>query len=130
MRRALSVTVMAVGLALPAWAADKPMPPQPRPVARIDTLMAVQKGANVTIQAKGAVNGGGWRTAKLRPLKAGPGDARTLVVEFVATPPVPGHAEIAGLIPVAASISLRVPKGVVSVRAMSGFNEITTQILK
>ena len=41
------------------------------------------------IQARGAVGSGGWRAARLRPLKAGPADAHTIVVEFVAIPPAP-----------------------------------------
>jgi hypothetical protein len=82
------------------------------------------------IQVKGAVEGGGWRGAKLRPVKSGAADTHTIVVEFVATPPPPTRAVIFGLLPVAANTTVRVRKGVVSVRVVSNSNEITTQILK
>jgi len=101
------------------------------PVARIDSLMATEKDGRLTIQAKGAVNGGGWRHAALKPAKAtGPGDAHVLVLDFVAEPPEPTQAVIPGLLPVAAAITLKARKGLVSVRAVSGANDITTQILK
>ena len=130
MRRALLLTILGLAFAAPAFAADKPAVPVPRLVARIDTLMATQKGPSVTIQAKGAVSSGGWRNARLRVVRIAGGDPHVLAVEFVATPPSPGHAEIAGLLPINASAVLRAPKGVVSVRALSAYNEITSQILK
>ena len=83
------------------------------------------------IEVRGAVMGGGWKHAVLRPAKStGPSDAHVIVLNFVAVPPDPGAAVIPGLLPVAASITLKTRKGVVSVRAVSGSNEITTQILR
>ena len=102
-----------------------------KPVARIDSLIATLKGGRITVQARGAVTGGGWRHVLLRPVKTSlPGDARTLVVEFVAQPPPSNEAVIPGLLPVSAALTLKARKGLVSVRAVSAANEITTQILK
>ncbi len=85
----------------------------------------------LTVQAKGAVPGGGWKHAALKPSKsAAPGDAHVLVLDFVAEPPQPGDAVIPGLLPVSAAITLKARKGTVSVRAVSAANEITTQILR
>jgi hypothetical protein len=53
-----------------------------------------------------------------------------MVLNFVAVPPDPSAAVIPGLLPVAASITLKARRGVVSVRVVSGSNDITTQILK
>ncbi len=102
-----------------------------KPVARIDGLIATAKGSRIMVQAKGAVMGGGWKHAMLRLVKSTlPADAHTLVVEFVAEPPPSNEAVIPGLLPVTATITLRRRRGVVSVRAVSAINEITTQILK
>jgi hypothetical protein len=105
----------------------KPVVPQ-QLVARIDNLIATEDKNNVLIQARGAVGSGGWREARLRAVKAD--DPHTIVVEFVATPPAPNHAVIEGLLPIHASTSIRLRRGVVSVRVISGSNEITSQILK
>jgi hypothetical protein len=128
MRRAF--LLIAMTLAAPLQAAEKPPAAQLRLVARIDGLIATAAKGHVVIEARGAVGSGGWRAARLRPLKAGPGDAHTIVVEFVANPPSPGQAVIEGLLPIAANAILPLRRGVFSVRVVSGSNEITTQILK
>jgi hypothetical protein len=130
MRRAYLLIAGLCVLAVPAGAAEKLPVTPPRLIARIDGLFATANRGSVVIQAKGAVEGGGWRGAKLRPVKSGAGDARTIVVEFIATPPPPTQAVIMGLLPVAANTSVRMRKDIVSVRVVSGSNEITTQILK
>ena len=128
MRKALFLAAMT--LSAPLNAAEKPPVLQPRLVARIDGLIATETNGNVVIQARGAVSSGGWRTARLKPVKGGAGDAHTIVVEFVATPPPPNQPVIEGLLPVSANATLPVRHGIVSVRAVSGSNEVTTQILK
>ena len=122
--------LIALTLAAPLQAAEKPPVAQPRLVARIDGLIAIAAKGHVVIQARGAVGSGGWREARLRPLKTGPGDAHTIVAEFVANPPAPSQAVIEGLLPIAANATLKLRPGVFSVRVVSGSNEITTQILK
>jgi hypothetical protein len=102
----------------------------PRPVERIDSLIATEVAGQLTIQAKGAVGSGGWHGAMLKQLKPGPADLHTIVVQFLATPPPPNRAVIMGLLPIGAKTTLRMRRGIVSVRAVSGSNEITTQILK
>jgi hypothetical protein len=101
------------------------------PVFRIDGLIATAEGGRLSIQARGAVMGGGWKQAALRPAKgSAPPDPHVLVLDFVAVPPDPTEAVIPGLLPVSAAISVKTRKGLVSVRVVSGSNEITTQILK
>ena len=131
MRPAL-LLISLVLLALPAWAADRPVRPvaQPRLIARIDNLIATADGGSVLIQARGAVDSGGWRQGRLRAVKSSAADAHTIVVEFVAVPPAPTQAVIEGLLPIHAATRLPMRRGVVSVRVISGSNEITTQILK
>lgn len=124
-----TLVLMAMLVALPVQAAAPVL--TEKPVARIDGLIATAKGANVIIQARGAVTGGGWKKPMLRPVKSTlPGDAHTIVVEFVAQPPPSNLAVIPGLMPVSATLSVRSRKGIITVRAVSAVNEITTQILK
>ncbi|MBS0279545.1 MAG: hypothetical protein JSR25_00165 [Proteobacteria bacterium] len=123
------LVLMAMLAALPVRAAAPVL--TDKPVARIDGLIAAIKGRNVVIQARGAVTGGGWKKPALRPVKSTlPGDAHTIVVEFVAQPPPSNLAVIPGLMPVTATVTVRNRKGIISVRAVSAVNEITTQILK
>jgi hypothetical protein len=127
MRGAFLLT--AVLIALPAYAAA-PVATD-KPVARIDGLIATAKGGSILIEARGAVTGGGWKHAALKPIKSGiPADARTIVLAFVAQPPSSNQAVIPGLLPVTAALRVKTRKGVVSVRVTSAVNEITTQILK
>ncbi|MGZ5921348.1 MAG: hypothetical protein ACXWLJ_08960 [Rhizomicrobium sp.] len=127
MRKAL--LLMAVLAALPANAATPVV--TDKPVARIDGLIATAKGGSILVQARGAVMGGGWKHAVLKPVKPVlPGDAHTIVLSFVAQPPPSNQAVIPGLLPVTAALRIKTRKGVVSVRVTSAVNEITTQILK
>jgi hypothetical protein len=124
-----ALVLMAMLVVLPAHAAAPIL--SDKPIARIDGLIATAKGNNILIQARGAVMGGGWKRVALKPVKPNlPGDAHTIVVEFVAQPPASNQAVIPGLLPVTAIITVKNRKGIVSVRAMSAINEITTQILK
>jgi len=127
--RAIVLTAMILALPVHAMAAIAVV--AEKPVARIDSLIATAKGGRVTIQAKGAVTGGGWTRIALKPIKSAlPADAHTIVVEFVGVPPPSNEAVIRGLLPVAANLTLTSRKGVITVRAVSDANEITTQILK
>jgi hypothetical protein len=133
--RAIVLTAMILALPVHAMAAPARATASPivadKPVARIDSLIATSKAGRIIIQAKGAVTGGGWTHITLRPIKSTlPADAHTMVVEFVGVPPASNEAVIRGLLPVAASLTLKSRKGVVAVRAISDANEITTQILK
>ena len=104
--------------ASPALAADKR-------VFRIDSLMATQKDGVITVQAKGAVQSGGWAKPRLHMIHA---DGHVLVVEFLATPPPPGMTVIEALVPVAAVAQIKAHAA--SVHVMADENEITSQVLK
>lgn len=120
---------MALVLSLPAPVLAAVTAEQP--VSRVDSVIATEKDGRLTIQAKGAVTSGGWQHAALRPVRStSPGDAHVLVLDFVAVPPDPDEAVIPGLLPVSATITVKGHKNIVSVRAVSGSNDITTQILK
>ena len=105
-----------------AHAADK----QQR-VYKVDSIVASVKGRTLTIEAKGAVQSGGWRDGRLHRIHAA--DPNTLAVEFLATPPPPEMTVIEGLVPVSARLKLPAPRNVGAVRAVAEANEVTSQIL-
>src|SRR5882757_962346 len=107
----------ALFIAVPAVAAEKR-------VFRIDSLIATQKDGVILLQAKGAVETGGWTKPRLHVMH---GDGRTITVEFLATAPPPGMTVIDALVPVSASVAM---KGrATSVHVLADENEITSQVL-
>jgi hypothetical protein len=127
MRNVILLMAALLALPAPAWASVS----AEKEVSRIDTIIAAVKGGRLTVQAKGAVMGGGWKHPALKRVKSTEAaDAHVLIFDFVAVPPDPNEAVIPGLLPVAATITLTARKGIVSVRAVSSSNEITTQILR
>lgn len=116
MRIVVLLTVLAL---LPAFAlaADKR-------VYRIDSLIATRTNGVLRIQAKGAVQSGGWKNARLHVLHS---DKNAVTAEFVAAPPAAGMTVIEALVPVEAEtrIKARAP----SVHVVAEANEMTTQVL-
>jgi hypothetical protein len=119
LRPALAILAL-LAFAVPALAA-----PEKR-VWRVDSVIATRQGDSITVQARGAVQSGGWRHPRL---KVSRGDAHTLVVEFLAQPPAPGATVITGLLPVTAKATIRDGRGAVTVKAMAEANDVTAQIL-
>jgi hypothetical protein len=95
-------------------------------VYKVDSVIATAKGKTVVIQAKGAVTSGGWKNARLHLVRS---DGKTLVVEFIATPPPPDMTVIEVLVPMEASLTLRPRSGVATVQVMAEVNDVTTQLL-
>jgi hypothetical protein len=112
------IIAAALLLATPALAADKR-------VFRIDSLLATQKGGAITLQAKGAVQTGGWSKPRLHLVR---NDGHVLTVEFLATPPPPDMTVIDGLVPVTATI--QICGHAESVHVEADENEITSQVLR
>ena len=122
----VAAKILAVACALlcanPALAAD-------RRIYKIDSVIAtLTKKGVLLIQAKGAVEGGGWTKPHLHVLR---NDGRMITVEFLATPPPPGMAVIDGLVPIAATSQMKIKTRVAigSVHAIADANEVTTQVL-
>ena len=104
--------------AMPALAGEKR-------VFRIDSLIATQKGPKIIIQAKGAVQTGGWSKPRLHLVH---NEGHVMIVEFLATPPPPEMTVIDGLVPVTATAKFRAHAG--SVHVQAELNEITSQVLR
>ena len=117
--------LLAAMLCTPALAADK----SERLVYKIDSIIATISHQRILIQVRGAVPSGGWKGATLRVIRS-PADPHVVVVNFLATPPPANVAVIQGLLPVSAQTIVPLRRGVVTVRAVSSANEMTTQILK
>ena len=107
----------ALLLATPVLAADKR-------VFRVDSVIATQKDGTILVQAKGAVQTGGWTRPHLHVMH---GDGHTVTLEFLATAPPTGMTVIDALVPVTASLALK-GRGA-SVHVLADENEITTQVL-
>ena len=115
---ALFMLAAAPALAGPKAAAER--------VYKVDSVTATAKGNSITIQAKGAVNSGGWTQARLRLVH---NDGRTLTLELLAVPPPSDMTVIEVLVPVKAGTEVRVKPGIATVKVQAEANEITTQIL-
>ncbi len=116
--RIFALLIAALLAASPALAADKR-------VLRIDSLTATQKDGAILVQAKGAVPSGGWTRPHLHLVH---GDAHSVVLEFLATPPPSGMTVVDGLVPVTATLSV---KGrATSIHVQADENEITSQVVK
>lgn len=101
----------------------------PKLIYKVDSVIATLAHGRLSIEAKGAVPSGGWKAATLKLVRA-PADPHTIVVDFLATPPPSGAPVIQGMLPVSANLTVPMRRGVVTVRAVSDANEMTTQILK
>jgi hypothetical protein len=119
LRPALAILAL-IALASPVLAA-----PEKR-VWRVDSVVATRHGGSILVQARGAVQGGGWEHPRL---KLSHRDGHTMVVEFLAQPPAPGAPVISGLLPVTAKATIRAERGAVTVKAMAEANDVTAQIL-
>ncbi len=117
---AILAALMLVCTALPAAAAEKR-------VYKVDSVIAVVKGQKLIIQAKGAVQTGGWKHPRLHQIRSASG--KTVAVEFIATPPPPNMTVIEALVPVEASLELRARSHIANVRAMADANEVVSQVL-
>jgi hypothetical protein len=118
----LAAVLVACGLVVAA------APPLEKRVYKVDSVIATRHGRTLTVEAKGAVQTGGWRKPRLKVLH-GP-DSRTLVVEFLAQPPPPGMTVIQALVPIRATLRLRLRRRVISVQAQAQANELTAQVLR
>ena len=105
------------GLSLPAWAGDKK-------IWRIDSLIATQKNGVTIVQAKGAVQSGGWTNPRLKLVHS---DAHGASFEFVAAAPPSGMTVIDAIVPVTATA--QVHGRTTAVHAAAEENEMTTQVL-
>src|SRR5258707_9546392 len=87
----------ALLFATPALAAEKR-------VFRIDSLIATQQDGIILLQAKGAVDTGGWTKPRLHVMHA---DRRILTLEFLAPAPPPGLTVLDALLPVMATVQVK-----------------------
>lgn len=120
--------LLVVALAGPALAAERHAGDKhvgDKRVYKIDSVIATQKGGVILVQAKGAVQTGGWKQARLHIIHM---DRSTATVEFVATPPPAGMTVIEAVVPVEAEGRIR--GHVPSVRVLAEANEVTAQVLR
>lgn len=120
MRRPLLALMLLAASAVAAHATEKR-------VYRLDSVTAVAVKGGIQVQARGAVNSGGWGPVRLKLLHS---DAKNVVVEFLAQPPGAGAVVIQGLLPVSAQVTVKAGGGVTSVRVVADANDVTAQVLR
>jgi hypothetical protein len=129
MCRAARLAVLFL-VCFPVWgAALANAGPVEKRVYKVDSVIASVKGRVLTIQAKGAVESGGWNKPRLRVMRASPSEPRAVVVEFLAVPPSPGRMVIQALVPIQAVVHIPARPRIGSVRAVAEANEVTSQVL-
>jgi hypothetical protein len=100
-------------------------------VYRIDRATATIAHNRLVISARGAVSTGGWMKPLLRLREAFGGEAATLEVEFVATPPRHRAAVAQAILPVSGRLAARLPRyGVIQVKIVSQTNSVTVPITR
>jgi hypothetical protein len=100
-------------------------------VYRIDRATAIIAHNRLVISARGAVSTGGWMRPLLRLREASGGEAATLELELVATPPRHRAAVAHAILPVSARLAARLPHtGVVQVKVVSQTNSVTVPITR
>jgi len=123
---ALAATALSLALSAPAWAGASS---RNTLIYKVDSASAQVTGRKLTISAKGAVRTGGWQDPQLRALPQRVPETDTLVVEFVATPPPKGAAVIQALLPIAATITIGLPRyATTKVKVVAETNAITAAI--
>jgi hypothetical protein len=113
------LTACALLCATPAMAAEKR-------VYKIDGVIATLKDGVLTVQAKGAVQTGGWTNLRLHVAHS---DGRAVTIEFLATPPPPAMTVVAALMPVTVSAKFKTRGKLASVAVAGEVNEVTSQVL-
>ncbi len=120
----LLIVTFLLAAAAPALAAAS----TDKRVYKVDSVIATAKPKSrvVEIQAKGAVQTGGWRKARLPLLR---NDGKTLTLEFLAAPPPAEMTVIDQLVPVKATAEIHTRHRITSVHVIADANEVTAQIL-
>lgn len=92
-------------------------------VEEVTVRAAEGKPTQITIEAAGMVNSGGWSNPALRPVRAAA--EGTLTFEFVARPP--GGPATMALAPIKASITVEKPAGYREVQVIAQTNTKTAK---
>jgi hypothetical protein len=127
--RLSALTVAAIAL-LAAQAGPVPAgAARTKPVYKVDSASAHVAGRKLVISAKGAVRTGGWENPRLRARAQRVAETDTLVVDFVASPPRRNAAVIQAILPVSATVTVRLPRyATVQVKIVAETNSITVPI--
>ena len=119
--------VTAVGLALAAATATASVA-APQLVMRVDSVTAKVVNHRLVVQAKGAVNTGGWTRPRLH-LVPHVAEAPDEVIEFQASPPLDNAVVIQALLPIETTAVFPLPRyGTVRVKVTSESNSVTAPI--
>ena len=129
MRRSVFTVAAAALLLAASGPALAGRPARGALIHKVDSVTALVTERKLTISATGAVASGGWKAPYLRVKAQRGAEAHTLVVRFLATPPAKGTAVIQGFLPVAASLTLSLPRyATTDVKVVAQTNAVTVPI--
>jgi hypothetical protein len=112
-----------------ALTASAAMAASPKLVYRIDRATATIVDNRLVVMVMGAVRSGGWAKPKLRLHEVIVPEARTLEIDFVATPPRRAAVVVQAILPVSVKLKTRLPHyGVAEVKIVSETNSVTVPI--
>ena len=98
-------------------------------VYKIDRVTAAIVRNHLVVSAMGAVTSGGWTLPRLHLKEFRVPESGTEVIEFLATPPVPGAVVIQALLPVSTTAVFPLPHyGTTQVKVLSESNSVTAPI--
>ena len=116
-----------MGLALAAATATAASA-APQLVMRVDSVTAKVINHRLVVQAKGAVNTGGWSRPRLHLTTHVP-ESPDEVIEFQASPPLDNAVVIQALLPIETTAVFPLPRyGTVRVKVTSESNAVTAPI--
>ena len=119
--------VVAAGLALAAATATGAHA-APQLIVRVDSVIAKIVNHHLVVQAKGAVNTGGWTRPRLH-LTPHVAEAPDEVIEFQASPPLDNAVVIQALLPIETTAVFPLPRyGTVRVKVTSQSNAVSAPI--
>ena len=122
-------TILAAALLALAAATAPAQAAQPLLVYRVDRVTAAIVRNHLVVTAMGAVKSGGWTMPRLHLKEFRIPESDTALIEFLATPPLPGAVVIQALLPVTTSAVFPLPHyAVTQVKVVSETNSVTVPI--
>jgi hypothetical protein len=98
-------------------------------VYKVDRVTAAIVRNHLVVTAMGAVNSGGWTMPRLHLKEFRIPESDSELIEFLATPPMPGSVVIQALLPVSTTAVFPLPHyAVTQVKVVSQTNSITVPI--
>ena len=122
-------TILAAALLALAAATAPTQAAAPALVFKVDRVTAAIVRIHLVVTAMGAVSSGGWTMPRLHLREFRIPESDTELIEFLATPPLPGAVVIQALLPMSVTAVFPLPHyAVTQVKVVSQSNSVTAPI--